>query len=340
MRRDHPADARVRRQRAPDARRGMEVDAPSGRGLGAAEMHHQHVHVPHELDEGGIRTVLVAAEPHADVSHVHPVPHGRHVGVRHPDAAHPDVAVAPDLGGLAGRDVHGDRIEVEPAAEHPEDPTRSEQPVQPVVQRRERRAPGWAGDPQPAPAGPQQRRHLGGMVGMEVTERKQPHVAEIGAGRMEALLDASAGVDEDAADAVDPDEIAGRGPSGGRARSPRAQDLEMHAGLSAGGCRRLDSQEKTEGRDDHRAEHACHHRRPPKNLLRNRMRLTLAVGHPYATVSSTSRWAGSSPSRPRQLAMMSSNRAAGMGRPGTTSRMRRASSSKSQMNSRPVACRV
>ena len=38
--------------------------------------------------------------------------------------------------------------------------------------------------------------------------------------------------------------------------------------------------------------------------------------------------------------MISSNCAAGIGRPGITPRMRRTSSLKSQMNSRPVACRV
>ena len=389
----------------------MEIDRPSGRRFGAAEMHHQHVHVSRELDEGGVRTVLIAAERQADVSHVHPVPHGRHVGMRHPDAADPDVAVAPDLGGRAGRDVHGDRLQLEAAGEHPEDPARSEQPVQPVVQRRERNAPGRAGDPQPGAAGPQQRRHLGGVVGMKVAEGQQPHVSEIGARRVEALLDAAAGVDQDAAGAVDPDEVAGRGPPGGCARSPRAQDLELHAGLSARRQRRLDRQEKTEGREDHRAEQACHHRKPRRSVAQldataiavghrrfldadgNRLAVRqaretvedglrpgavgnfmsiavlkdtdgnyLAVCHarqpacnglclgavgnfisdhcPYGTVNATSRWAGSTPSRSRQVAMMSSNRAAGMGMPGTTSRMRRASSSKSQMNSRPVPCFV
>ena len=60
----------------------------------------------------------------------------------------------------------------------------------------------------------------------------------------------------------------------------------------------------------------------------------------YGTVSSTSRWARRAWSRSRHVAMSSSNCDAGMGRPGTTSRMRRTCSSKSQMNSRPVACFV
>ncbi len=54
----------------------------------------QHVHVAHELDEGRIGAVLVAAERWADVPHVAPIPHGRHIGMRHPDAADPDPAVA------------------------------------------------------------------------------------------------------------------------------------------------------------------------------------------------------------------------------------------------------
>jgi len=41
-----------------------------------------------------------------------------------------------------------------------------------------------------------------------------------------------------------------------------------------------------------------------------------------------------------QVAMMASNCASGIGSPGITPRMRRVSSSKSQMNSRPVACFV
>ncbi len=57
-------------------------------------------------------------------------------------------------------------------------------------------------------------------------------------------------------------------------------------------------------------------------------------------VSPTSVAALGSRSRSRQVAIIRSNCAAGMGSPGTTPRMRRTSSSKSHMNSRPVACFV
>ena len=61
---------------------------------------------------------------------------------------------------------------------------------------------------------------------------------------------------------------------------------------------------------------------------------------PYGTVSWISLSVRSARSRSRQVAISSSNRGAWMGIPGITSRIGRASSLKSQTNSRPVACLV
>jgi len=77
-----------------------------------------------------------------------------------------------------------------------------------------------------------------------------------------------------------------------------------------------------------------------QNFVSRSCSMGARVGYFFFSVSRMSVSARSCRSRLRQVAMISSNCAAGIGIPGMTPRIRRISSLKSHINSRPVACFV